>query len=148
MSRVTLREPCMTSCYHRKFSMRPRGPKWARARAPQTRTHNDTCAQTCLQTCIWTGTFVWFIYDETMTNIIYEFACSWNTTSHLFGACNIINNICHSFIINELYKCKCLDAWHCVQNCVRTCVCVFVCVCVCAHVFIGVCLCVFVACFI
>ena len=51
-----------------------------------------------------------------MTNIIYDFACSGNTTSHLFGACEIINNICHSFIINELYKCTCLDACQLLLN--------------------------------
>ena len=32
-----------------------------------------------------------------LTNIIYDFACE------------IIHNICHSFIINESYKCTCLE---------------------------------------
>ena len=26
-----------------------------------------------------------------------------------WGTCEIINNICHSFIINESYKCTCLE---------------------------------------
>ena len=51
-----------------------------------------------------------------MTNIIYGFACSGNTMSHFFVACEIINNICHSFIINELYKCACLDACQLLLN--------------------------------
>jgi hypothetical protein len=104
-----------------------------------TNTHTNTRAQTCLHTCIYTGTFIWLIYDETMTNIVYDFACYKQMRHGVSGTCEIINNICHSFIINESYKCICLDA--CVQKCLRMCVCVFVCVCVCLCLFVFVCVC-------
>ena len=29
--------------------------------------------------------------------------------NNFWGTCEIINNICHSFIINESYKCTCLE---------------------------------------
>jgi len=67
-----------------------------------------------------------------MTNIIYDFACSTQMRRGVSRTCEIINNICHSFIIKESYERTCLDA--CVQTCLRTCVCVFVCVFVCVRV--------------
>ena len=50
--------------------------------------------------------------------------CGWQ---HGAGRCMGISGkyVCHSFIINESYKCTCLDA--CVQTCLCVCVCVFVC---------------------
>jgi len=51
-----------------------------------------------------------------MTNFICDFVCSVNATSHLFGACEIIRNICHRFIIHESYKCTCLDACQLLLN--------------------------------
>ena len=80
----------------------------------------DACVQKCLRMCIQTGTFIWFIYDETMTNLIYDFACSKQMQRGVSRTCEIINNICHSFIINESYKCTCLDAS--VQTFFHTCI--------------------------
>ena len=75
------------------------------------------CVCVCLYVCVCTHVFV----------CVCLCFCS--------RLCDIINNICHSFIINEPYKRTCLDA------CVHTCVCVCVCVCVCTRVFVCVCLC-------
>ena len=78
-----------------------------------------------------------------MTKLIYDLTCSKQVRRGVSRTCEIITSICHSFIINELYKRTCVDA--CVQNCLHVCVCVCVCVClcvcVCARVF--VCDCVF-----
>jgi len=72
-----------------------------------------------------------------MTKIIYDIACSTQLRSGVSRTCEIINNICHSFIINEAYKCTCLDA--CLQTCLCTCACVSLCVCFFVFVFAHVC---------
>ena len=67
-----------------------------------------------------------------MTNIIYDVACSKQMRRAVSGTCQLINNICHSFIINESYKCTCPDA--CEMNHTNVPVQMHVCKHVCARV--------------